>query len=141
MVRFTSIIIPFAISLPIVTAVRSQTSTSSEYPVYGWCDFTWDNTHKISHVQCGAKDQSCDAHPVYAELVTYANNAATSVAKVFARHDNNAGCGTTNWDNTQHSWDSLPRGNQFKARVKACVNIQFGVDQCYYGNWVDNPYA
>jgi hypothetical protein len=52
------------ISSPLLaTALRSETDKSGG--VYGWCDFTWANSHKVQNVQCGAKDLKCDSHPVY----------------------------------------------------------------------------
>ncbi|KAK5661884.1 hypothetical protein OQA88_9992 [Cercophora sp. LCS_1] len=119
----------------LATALRSETRNEPE--VYGWCDFTWANAHKVQNVQCGAKDRKCDAHSVYAMLEVYSDNGKE---KEFARYNMGAGCDKTDWDDTKHSWDNLPRSNLAKARVKACVDIQGGSDKCYYGNWVDNPY-
>lgn len=54
---------------------------------------------------------------------------------------NKAGYNTgSKWDNNKHEWSNLPRSNLSKARVKVCVNVQFGKDKCEWSNYVDNPY-
>lgn len=52
-----------AAAMPMVSALRSQKTAPG---VYGWCDFTWANAHKVQNVQCGAGDLANDDHPVYA---------------------------------------------------------------------------
>lgn len=116
-------------------------STAKGTGVSGWCDFTWSNTHKVTNVQCGATDTKGDSHPVFSELYLYCDNGLHCVEKVLGRYDMKKGHGKTDWDDTKHSWDSLPRGNMFKARTKACVNVQLGKDKCFWGNVVDNPYT
>jgi len=56
---------------PLVSALRSETGMHPE--VYGWCDFTWANAHKVQNVQCGAEDRKCDSHPVYAMVCGYSH--------------------------------------------------------------------
>jgi hypothetical protein len=142
---FQAIVMAFALFVPMATALRSEKNAND---VYGWCDFKWDNAHKISNIQCGAEDKTCEHdpvfgnYPVYSALYLYSNNAATKVEKVIGMYKMTEGCHKRAWDNTKHSWDSLPRSNMAKARVRTCVNVEGpGDDKCYWGNLVDNPYT
>lgn len=92
-------------------------------------------------VQCGAKDIACDSSSVYSELILYCDNAAKRIEKGLGKCPMKKGCNQVDWDYTKHSWDSLPGGNMFKARVKACVNNAIRPEKCYYGNIVDNLFT
>ncbi|KAJ4992568.1 hypothetical protein SVAN01_01951 [Stagonosporopsis vannaccii] len=130
-----SVIIPSAAAMPIASALRSSKTASG---VYGWCDFIWASAHKVQNVQCGAGDLANNDHPVYALSALYSDYGKE---KEIARFDKKSGYNTGNkWDNTKHSWDSLPRSNLSKARVKVCVNVQRGADRCHWGNYVDNAH-
>lgn len=58
-----NVLILSAAAMPLASALRSEKRATG---VYGWCDFTWANAHKVQNVQCGAGDLANDDHPVYA---------------------------------------------------------------------------
>jgi len=116
-------------------AKRAEFSGVNKDAVQADCQWRWLRSYQVDQLHCTVKDKKCDAHEVYAELELYI--MSTVATKKCGRIKNASGCHA---DPVRDGVARVCTNSDFnyaKARVRACVDK--ASDECFGGNWVDNP--